>query len=363
MPREVAACGDLMFLSPPMTVDMRPLKILFLGAGLVGLACLVEAGNDKEAASPKVRPRAAAAAAPQTKSPAAPAVKPTKAAPPLKDEAAEKSVRASAEEFAQAYNRHDAETLANGFTVDGEMIAEDGTRIDGRDAIRNYFVALFETHPEAQVTVKIESIKMITADVAVEEGVIDGSPVPGDLTQRSLYVALHVKRDGKWQVVRARDYRDETPSGISHAPLTQLEWLVGDWGHETEDVFVHSTYKWSPDGNFLLQDFDVHFAGRQAVVGSTRIAWDPLHKRFRSWTFDANGGFSEAFWTRAGDEWLIRNSGINHLGQEFSSTSILRKVSPTSLSWETRDRIEGGVATYDQGPILVHRDAPPPAAE
>lgn len=332
-----------------------------IGSALIGLACLAVAGADKEPAPQTAKPGPNAATKPQAKSATTGTAKPAPPADRPGDAGAEKAVRASAAEFAAAYNRHDAAALAAGFTPQGELIAEDGTQLNGREAIEKHFVAAFEDQPQAKIELTVESIRMITPDVALEDGVVDVVPEPGEMPQRSQYVALHVKQEGKWLVARARDYKDESSPATAHEHLMQLEWLIGEWGHETEEAFVHSSYKWSDDGNFLMQEFHVRFAGRVAVAGTTRIGWDPLQKRLRSWTFDSQGGFSEAVWTREGNQWLLKNEGQSHLGQPYSSTTILRKVGPATLSWESRDRVEGGVTVADQPPILVQRDAPPPA--
>jgi hypothetical protein len=49
------------------------------------------------------------------------------------------------------------------------------------------------------------------------------------------------------------------------------------------------------------------------------IGWDPLEERIRSWTFDGEGGFGEGTWTREGDRWLLRETGVAPDGTRTSA--------------------------------------------
>ena len=46
--------------------------------------------------------------------------------------------------------------------------------------------------------------------------------------------------------------------------------------------------------------------GQARADGTQRIGWDPLTKQFKSWVFDANGGYGEGLWMRQGDQWVIK---------------------------------------------------------
>ena len=115
-------------------------------------------------------------------------------------------------------------------------------------------------------------------------------------------------------------------------------------------------------------------AGRPRPSGSMRIGWDPATQQIKSWTFDTEGGYSEALWTGyvpretvpgvADNEkqmrWLLKSHGVTARGREFSGTSVLRQIDAATLSWESRDRVEGGTLVPDRGPLLVKRRPPPP---
>ena len=60
-------------------------------------------------------------------------------------------------------------------------------------------------------------------------------------------------------------------------------------------------------------DSDIHsikIAGREEISGSQRIGWDALLGKFRSWIFDSEGGHSEGYWHRDGDNWVLKATGV-----------------------------------------------------
>ena len=55
--------------------------------------------------------------------------------------------------------------------------------------------------------------------------------------------------------------------------------------------------------------------GRPAMTGSQRIGWDPLAKKIHSWVFDSEGGLAEGVWTRDGNRWIVKLSGVTRDGK------------------------------------------------
>lgn len=336
-----------------------------------GMLCLAVAAaeSDKPAGT-----KPAAPAAPAKKAPAAPPKKeagatkpaspaPKKGAPPAKsaDEEAEAAVHASAKNFAEAYNRHDAKALAAGFAPAGELVTEDGVILRGRDAIEQHFQTIFAAAPKSRVGIRIEAIKYIGAGAAIEEGLVESVAGPDGLPERSQYIAVHVKQEGQWLVARARDFPAEAALHPIHERLKDLDFLTGDWLGEEEGTSIHNSCRWVDNGNYLVQEFTIRVAGRATVTGSMRIGWDPQAQQIRSWSFDSDGGFSESRWTGAGHEWLLKSQGVSHIGRSSTATLILKRIDASTLSWESRDRVEGGVLTPGIGPVIVKRRPPPPA--
>lgn len=272
----------------------------------------------------------------------------------------ETAVKESAKKFAANYNKHDSKAAASDFTLTAEFITEDGTAIRGRDAIERHFAAVFANFPQVHLELEIESVRLVTSFVALEEGRVDFVGSPGMPVETSRYVALHVFEEGRWWLARTRDFSADSAVRSNHERLAELEWLVGEWMEEAEDSLVATSCKWIDSRNYLLQEFTIRIGSEPAVTGSTRIGWDPLTRQIKSWTFDSDGGYSEALWTRATDQWILKSRGVTHRGRSYSGTSILRRVDQVTLSWESRDRVEGSVLVANSGPLLVKRRPPPP---
>jgi hypothetical protein len=136
--------------------------------------------------------------------------------------------------------------------------------------------------------------------------------------------------------------RDEAVAAISnHDRLRPLEWLVGEWVDEIRAGRVKTSCRWSDDGNFLLQDMEVHIAGVSAMRVTQRIGWDPLAKRIRSWVFDSEGGFGEGHWTLTADGWVIKSTAVQSDGTTASATNFLVPLSRDANVWRSVDRVMG----------------------
>ena len=234
----------------------------------------------------------------------------------------EKAVYQLINEFEKAFNSQDAKALAALFTEDAELVNEEGEVAHGRAEIEARFAASFSARPDAKLTTHVDSIRSIGTGVVVEDGtttVTLGSDAPAE---RSRYTAIHSKQDGKWKMASAREF-SATP--LTNAErLQELEWLIGEWVDESPDSVVTSSFKWSPDGNFILNEYSAKIAGRQAVSGTQRLGWDALNQQIHSWMFDSNGGFGEGLWSRDGDRWVIKDRRINKCRNHCSHARLER---------------------------------------
>ncbi len=321
---------------------------LALAAGAVGL---VIAAADKEKPD----------SAPKTKPGAAPKAEPKVVAGKTGEKEAEAAVAESGARFVAAYNRHDAKAIAAGFTATAEFVTEDGTTIRGREAIERHFVAVFSEFPKAQLQLHVDAVRLVTSIVAIEEGDVEVQGHPGRTAERSRYVAVHVNQEGQWLLARARDFSAEAEVRSNYEHLRELEWLVGEWMQEGEASLIATSCKWVDRKNFLLQEFTLRIGNNDPITGSTRIGWDPQTQQIKSWTFDSDGGYSESLWTAGDNKWVLKARGVTHSGHNFSGTSVVRQIDPGTISWESRDRVEGGVLVPDRPPLVIHRRPPPPA--
>ena len=71
---------------------------------------------------------------------------------------------------------------------------------------------------------------------------------------------------------------------------------------------------------------------------------------FRSWTFDSDGGFGEATWSRDGGRWLVHATGALAEGGTMSATNIFSRVDADTFTWQTTERVVDGEELPDLPP-------------
>jgi hypothetical protein len=99
------------------------------------------------------------------------------------------------------------------------------------------------------------------------------------------------------------------------------------------------------------------------MSGSQRIGWDPRLKQVRSWVFDSDGGFSEGFWSRDGERWVIKTTGVLKDGRAASATNILTRVNKDTIKWTSVDRTFGADVLPDGEEINLVREPPKPRSD
>jgi uncharacterized protein (TIGR02246 family) len=270
----------------------------------------------------------------------------------------EKAIRLAEEAFAKAYNAGDAKAIASLFVADGEIVSDEGQSTQGREEIAEVFAGIFKEHPKTHMDLAIGSIRFIGPEMAVEDGVATVTQGPDEPAQRSPYTVVHARRDGKWLTASARDLPDDTPT--PEEQLKQLQWLIGDWVDESPEALVMTSYHWTDNQCYILSEFKIQTGGRPVMTGTQRIGWDPLAKKIRSWVFDSEGGFGEGIWTREGNRWIVKMTGVTRDGKIASATNITTRVSKDRMTWQQRDRIVGGEKTPDVAEVPITRKPPPP---
>lgn len=134
----------------------------------------------------------------------------------------ELEIRKSAEIYCEAFNRHDAKGVSAHWEQDALYVNEDGERFQGREAIEKEHEAFFGVNKEVTLKLDIESIRVITDNTAIEEGIAILGPQPvGAPRIASRYVATHVKKGDKWLIAEMRDSRID--AGTEPANLSDLD--------------------------------------------------------------------------------------------------------------------------------------------
>jgi uncharacterized protein (TIGR02246 family) len=261
--------------------------------------------------------------------------------------------------FAMAFNGGDAAAAAATFAEDALVVDEHGERTEGRAAIRAQLAASFAGNPGSTIAIKVDSLRFLGPDTALEEGRTTITPAgAGGVPEITRFTVVYIKKNGQWLQSAVRDEfsHDLRP----HDRLKELEWLIGDWINESQDAVVNTTCKWSDDGNFLIREFTMKTQGQPVLSGTQRIGWDAVKRQFKTWVFDSEGGFGEGYWTREGDRWLIKADGVRQDGQPASATNIVTRLGKDRMSWQSVDRTLGGAAIAGINEFTVVRKPPQP---
>ncbi len=318
------------------------------------LAVATGASGSGLKAQQSTKSQPASGATKQTPAPETAAVTVT---PPAARGEDEKAIKALLDAFVKAFNAGNAEAAAATYTETAVVVDEEGERIEGRAAIHDRYNASFADNPGSTIAIKVDSLRFLGPETALEEGRATITPAAGaGAPEIARFVAVYVKHGGEWRQGTVRDEfaHDLTP----HDRLKELEWLVGDWVNESEDAVVFTTCAWAKDGNFLDREFTMKTQGRPVLSGTQKIGWDPLKRQFKIWIFDSEGGHGEGYFTRTGNEWVIKVEGVRQDGQPASATQIITRLGKDRMGWQSTARTLGGSAVPGIDEFVVVRKPP-----
>jgi uncharacterized protein (TIGR02246 family) len=270
-----------------------------------------------------------------------------------------KAVATEAEATVKAFNAGDAATLAAMFIEDGELVDENGTVTESRAEIAALFRRFFEKFPRATLELEVTDAREVGDDVVIEEGVRRITTDQAAAAAQVRYVAVRTKQGDHWPLASYREFSDD-PLPTPTEMLGALEWIVGDWVDESPEGKTQISYRWSEDGNFLIGEYNLSVGGQPTSKSVQRIGWDPVEGTLRSWTFDADGGFSEGEWLGTDDGWVVKSEATLPDGTLGSATVEIRPTDPDHFVVESTDRIIGGVEEPDFK-LVIARKPPQPA--
>ena len=256
-------------------------------------------------------------------------------------------IQAQMQQFLKAFESGDAERVASFWTTNGELIGDDGTVFRGRAAIAKAYREVFATKGKRLADIQRDSLRFPSHDTAIDEGhfsVRVGKAEPA----RSRYSVLHVREGGKWLMALVREWPAETAS------LRDLDWLIGTWVAKRPGTEVHTTYKWLWNKSFMRVDFKIHQKDR-TLSGFQMIGTDPASGQLRSWTFESEGGFGEATWSRDGKNWVLDSAGRLTDGSTLAATNIMTPLNHDSFTWQAVNRTVNGDEVDDLPPVRVTR--------
>lgn len=204
---------------------------------------------------------------------------------------------------------------------------------------------------------EIESQRVL-GPVAIEEGSRHTLTKSGDAAATVRFTIVRTKVNDRWLIASLHDFPEDLPP-TPHEQLQPLAWLVGQWVNESTDALVKITYRWSDDKNFLLGQFDISRGGEVVMNSTQRIGWDPLTGQVRSWMFDSDGGWADAYWAQVDGAWVLKSSAVLPDGQTGSATITVTQQDQNRFTMKGTERIVGG-ARDDDFTVTVVKPAPAP---
>lgn len=270
------------------------------------------------------------------------------------DDVQETLIKQKTAGYIEAFNKHDPRALVSLFTENGHYVnPESGEEIIGRSALEESFKSRFQNAKGLQIDIKIGSIIFPTENEAIETGLIQAKQ-DGHEMREVAFKAYFEKQNGEWLIDEIRDIDiAAVPDQYQH--LKELEWLIGDWVDEDEDVEIHTSYKWDTSKNFIFEKFTVVTEGKKELEGTQIIGWDPIQKKIRSWIFDTDGTFGESSWSKKDNSWVIESAQTLANGNRASAINVFTPTDSNSYTLESSGREVGGQILPDFGPITIKR--------
>ena len=253
----------------------------------------------------------------------------------------EAGVRAAGKAYVDAFHAGDAKALAEFWSPEAVYINRlTGEQVQGREAIAEQFQMILQQVKDLQLEVDVMSIDFVSPNVAVEQGVAKYQAKDAE-TEVIDYSAVYVRREGKWLLDRVTD-KPQRKIKTHYEQLQPLEWMIGSWVDEEANTRIVTDCEWTKNKNFITRSFAVSIADEIDMSGMQVIGWNAAKKQICSWTFDSDGGVSEATWTQDENRWYIKKSGVTPEGGRATATNIIEKIDDDTIEFQSINRTVGG---------------------
>jgi uncharacterized protein (TIGR02246 family) len=267
----------------------------------------------------------------------------------------ESELRSYLEKYLAAFNEGDARAVAALWTEDAVWRSDvAGSATTGREAIEASLAEVFAAKPGLKLSTQIERTHVITDGVFSLDGTTTTSSADEEPSV-SAFTAVVKKTDEGWRLCDVHEYAP--PVALTpRDKLQELAFLVGEWQDESEAASVSTTVRWGAGESFLVRSYVVSGDDGEPVLQGTQvIGWDPRAEKFRSWSFDSEGGFGEGVWSRAGDECVGRLTETLADGSLASATQVIRQLDADTLEVTTVGREVAGEPQPSTEPVRVSR--------
>lgn len=274
-------------------------------------------------------------------------------ATPGESDADQAAIQVQSQAFVAAFNKRDAKAVAVCWTKDGEYVDNAGNRFAGRDEIEKAYADFFAANPDVQIRIAIDSLRLLGANAAIEDGRAVVEPSPTGVLGVSEYTAVHVRNGGQWLMASVRDSWTETPVAVRSA--ADLQWLIGTWSAEERGVRTESVCRWVADERFLERRYTTTQVDGATTSGVQLIGWNPLAGHVQSWDFSPDGGHAIGFWSATEGGWQAEVHGTTGDGVPTAAINILRRLDDSAYVWQSVQRSLGDSVLPDTNEVVIKR--------
>ena len=137
-----------------------------------------------------------------------------------------------AQAFIAAFNKGDAKETASFWAPDATYVDQVGREIKGRAAIEKLYEKVFAGNKGAKLTVHVTSARLLTPEVAVEDGTTEVTPADGNPGTVARFSAVLVRKDGEWYFESVHESVARPPTHAGH--FEDIDWLIGEWTGESD---------------------------------------------------------------------------------------------------------------------------------
>ncbi len=276
------------------------------------------------------------------------------------------AIRAGSKAFVDAFNAGDAKAIAKLWTDQAQYIDDVGDVYDGRDEIEQVYSQLFQENPNVKIEISIDSVRLVSNTVAIEDGRAKLVPPPAGQAGYSQYTAVHVKdaahdsaqAPAQWRMASVRESWVEAQA--TPQSLADLQWLIGKWTSEEHGVKSESVYRWVADERFIERSYTTTALDGSQSSGVQLIGWNPLGGYMQSWSFSPDGGHAIGIWTPVSAGWSAEMIGMTGDGIPTRSVNLLAKLDDNGCVWQSTQRFAGDVALPDTDEVVLKRQSANP---
>lgn len=264
------------------------------------------------------------------------------------------TIRLQATEYAKAFGNGDMEALASMWASDATFTDQFGSVASGRDQILSKMNSFFKANGKQPLELKIDLLEFPAENLAIEHGVSHVGAT-NNAQSFSTYTAVHVKRDGKWQMVNVSETPSIAAADAQKTTIADLAWLVGNWKVEGPKGSLQIKADWVAGKNMIRCDFDATTKEGDRSLQTQFFFLDPISRRIRSWQYDFDGGYGDSKWFNSGNDWSAVGRSVQADGSIGSARYLIKKLDDNTFSWQSTSRRLLGKRLPDSSVLTAKR--------